>query len=56
MDEEEPITPDPYSESDISVHHVLEEWNALPIAHWKERIGTVSSPEGESYLCVRFPT
>lgn len=56
VDEEEPITPDPYSESDISVHRVLEEWNALPIAHWQERIGTIASPEGESYLCVRLPT
>ena len=56
MDEEEPITPDPYGESDISFRPVLEEWNALPIAHWQERIGTITSPEGESYSCVRDPT
>ena len=53
MDEEEPSTPEPYSEGEILVHPVFEEWNALPIAHWKEHIGTVSTPEGESYPFIR---
>lgn len=39
--EEEPITPKQYTEAEIEMHSVVEEWNSPPIAFWREKFGSL---------------